>query len=254
MTDILPAQRMDVPGFVPPLRRTVTVRVTRQGQQTSNPKLAILFAGITDRTILSFFVLNNGVSATRQFDPAAIDGRRVVMVLDEVEPVLGGLIIPNIVGDVVLGVDVNDGSGAGDSGVPAKLSAVVRVDQLPAERTLVAIERKTDGAWRVAGQLRTAEGEMDLRVTGGDVYALAVDDPGIPFQGLLAVEEGTTIRPTHFRGWLYRITQAGQLPVNEPDWWAAEGDNAPREVGTARAIAVRYFRPLAHGPVTVEMI
>ncbi|MNC60091.1 hypothetical protein D3C75_1099470 [compost metagenome] len=95
---------------------------------------------------------------------------------------------------------------------------------------------------------------MDLRVTDGLIYAIALDDYGYAYQPNLAVAVGDTIRPSIYTGWLYRITEAGTLPVTEPEWWPIDGDNAPRALGTARAVAVRYYRPLAHGPVPVEMI
>ena len=130
----------------------------------------------------------------------------------------------------------------------------MRVDGVNAAREVLAVERQTDGVWRIAGNLRTAAGDLDLRVTGGEVYALALDDYGYLYQPQLAVAVGDTIRPTVYAGWLYRITEAGSLPATEPEWWPSDGDNAPRPLGTARAQAVRYYRPLAHGPVPVEMI
>lgn len=97
--------------------------------------------------------------------------------------------------------------------------------------------------------------ELELEVTAsGTIYAVSVDRYGTSFVPTAPVEVGDLIRPTRFAGWLYRVTEPGQLPAVEPDWWAIEGDNPSRPVGTARAVAVRYFRPLAHGPVTVEMI
>ena len=156
--------------------------------------------------------------------------------------------------DVTLTIDLNDGTGGGAAGQPATLAARVRVDGLEAAREVLAVERQTDGAWRVAGNLRSADGALDLRVTGGEVYALAIDDYGTVFQPNLAVAVGDTIRPSVYAGWLYRITEAGVLPASEPAWWPIDGDNAPRPLGSARAVAVRYYRPLAHGPVPVEMI
>lgn len=150
--------------------------------------------------------------------------------------------------------NITTGEG-GAAGEPATLDATVRVDRAAANREVVMLERPSDGQWRVAGWGVTpdGEGELQLRVTDGLCYAVALDDWGLAFQAGLTVSVGQTIRPTVFSGWLYRVTQAGALPAEEPDWWPIEGDNAPRNVGTARAVAVRYYRPLAHGPLPVEM-
>jgi len=79
-----------------------------------------------------------------------------------------------------------------------------------------------------------------------------VDDFGIPFQADLAVVAGQRIRPSVFAGVLYQVTEAGVLPATEPAWWPITSGGS-RELGTARAEAVRYYRPLAHGPVTAEL-
>lgn len=155
-------------------------------------------------------------------------------------------------GSAELTYDITSGEG-GASGQPATLAAHVRVDSIDAAREVVALERLVDGAWRVAGNLNTAAGELDLRVVGQSVYVMALDDYGVLFQPQLAVTVGQRIRPSVYGGWLYQITEPGTLPETEPPWWAAEGDNASRPLGTARAIAVRYYRPLAHGPVPVEL-
>ena len=78
-----------------------------------------------------------------------------------------------------------------------------------------------------------------------------LDDFGIPFSPGLAVEVGRRIRPSVFTGVLYQITEPGVLPATEPAWWPITSEGS-RELGTARAEAVRYYRPLAHGPVTAE--
>lgn len=146
--------------------------------------------------------------------------------------------------------------GGGDPGVPASAEGIVRVERQPADRSVILIERPDDGEWRIAGYGPTPGGfgEVPARVVGGAVFAISVDDWGVQFSPLLSVLPGQRIRPTQFSGWLYEITEPGVLPGSEPQWWAADGDNPSRVLGTARAVAVRYYRPLAHGPVTVEMI
>lgn len=150
--------------------------------------------------------------------------------------------------------NITTGEG-GQAGEPGSISGVVRVDGAPANREVVVVERPSDGKWRLAGFGVTpgGAGTIDVRVTDGDLYALALDDWGVEFAPSLGVTAGQTIRPSQYHGWLYRITEAGTLPATEPEWWAAEGENPSRPLGSARAIAVRYYRPLAHGPIPVEV-
>lgn len=152
--------------------------------------------------------------------------------------------------------NITMGEGGASPGDPALVNAVVRVDQVAASREVVLIERTIDGQWHLAGFGPTpaGSGEIEARVQGGSVYAMATDDYGLEFVANLDVTVGLRVRPSTFSGWLYQITEAGTLPAVEPEWWAAEGENAPRPLGTARAIAVRYYRPLAHGPIPVEII
>lgn len=138
---------------------------------------------------------------------------------------------------------------------PATVDALVRLDGLPAARDVLVVERKLDGEWRVAGSgTSAADGTVtvDLDVVDGSLYALGLDDFGLPFSPGLAVEVGRRIRPSVFTGVLYQITEAGVLPATEPEWWPITSEGS-RELGTARAEAVRYYRPLAHGPVTAEL-
>lgn len=137
---------------------------------------------------------------------------------------------------------------------PATVDALFRLDGMPAERDVLVVERKLDGEWRVAGSgTSAADGTVtvDLDVVDGSLYALGLDDFGLPFSPGLAVEVGRRIRPSVFTGVLYQITEAGVLPATEPEWWPITIEGS-RELGTARAEAVRYYRPLAHGPVTAE--
>ncbi|MNZ57774.1 hypothetical protein D3C78_757610 [compost metagenome] len=233
--------------------RQITVQLTRDGEQTPAPKLARLLNPL-DMTLYAAFVAQDGYSVSQRFLASAVDGDRLILATDEVAPRRAAARRLSIGEDVTLAIDLNDGSGGGAAGSPATLAARVRVDGVDTAREVLAVERQTDGVWRVAGNLRTAEGDLDLRVTGGEVYAIALDDYGYGYQPNLAVAVGDTIRPSVYAGWLYRITEAGALPATEPEWWPIDGDNAPRPLGTARAVAVRYYRPLAHGPVPVEMI
>jgi len=241
-----------VPLPVTTALRTITVRLTREGEQTLTPKVARLLDR-NDMSLAAVFSPGDGYSVAQVFPTTAIDGEWILLAMDETPPRRASAQYPTISEDVIITMDLNDGSGGGSSGQPAAIAARVRVDGVDAARELVAMEQQADGTWRVAGNLNTADGELDLRVVGQSVYVIAMDDYGVPFQSQLSVTVGKRIRPSVYVGWLYQITEPGVLPEAEPQWWAAEGDNAARLLGTARAIAVRYYRPLAHGPIPVEL-
>lgn len=155
--------------------------------------------------------------------------------------------------------NVTEGEGGGGvSTVDARVSVVASVESQRAVREAVIIERLDDGQWRVAGYgLTNLEGAKDLELkvtTTGVQFAVGLDDYGNRYVASLPVSVGQRVRPTHYVGWLYQITEAGVLPAAEPEWWPAQGENPSRPLGTARAIAVRYRQPLAHGPVPVEII
>lgn len=256
-SQIIPLLGIASPGYTPEPLRTITVNATREGQQTSAYKEALLWLSLYDRVVLVTFALKDGATSTRTFAASAVDGKRAIMLYDYDDQPYGTLRTPNITADIVLNMDLNDGSGGGGSEPtePATALARVRVELQPAGREIVAIERKTDGIWRYAGFTRIDDtGQLDMQVTGGDVYVVAADDYGFPFQPNLAIEVGATVRPSRYAGWLYRCTEAGQLPADEPDWWPELGDNPPRQVGTARLQAVRYYQPIAHGPIKYELV
>lgn len=236
-----------------PAVRYVTMQLTRDGEQTP----ALKVARFLDRDMLTRVVFATAYASTQMFLASAIDAGWLVVAVDETPAARAAATFVQIDSDVTITLDLNDGSGGG-GGEPATLAALARVERLPAQRDVVVVERAVDGAWRVAGSgVTDATGavQLDLRVTASArVYAMATDDYGIPFQADLTVQVGQRIRPTQYSGWVYEITEAGQLPSIEPEWWAAVGDNPSQPIGTARAVARRYFQPIAHGPVPVEVI
>ncbi len=254
-SQIIPLLGIASPSFTPEPLRTITVNATREGQQTSAYKEAVLWPSLYDRLALVTFALKDGTTSTRTFAASAADGKRAIMLYDYDDQPYGTLRTPNITADIVLNMDLNDGSGGGGvTGDPASASALVRVDKLPAERELVAIEKTSTGTWRMAGNQVLQAGELSMQVTGGQVFAVGLDDYGMSFQAGLTVTEGLRIRPTNMQGWLYVVTQAGDLPLDEPVWWPEQGENPPQLVGTARLQAVRYYQPIAHGPIHYELI
>lgn len=234
--------------------RRITVRVTRDGLPTSNVK-EVKFLNANLQLVLPFALLD-GANASYLFLASAVDGTYLALVLDEVLPRRAAASYPTISEDVTLAFDLNDGQGGGGGGEQASLHARVRVNGAGAAREVVAVERQVDGAWRIAGNAQAdelGEAELDLRVNPNAlVFALAVDEWGRQFEANLSVAVGMVIRPTVFQGWLYRVTEAGTLPAEEPVWWN-DTEAAPQPLGTARAEVIRYYRPLAHGPVPVEV-
>lgn len=103
------------------------------------------------------------------------------------------------------------------------LSATVRVQDLPASREVVAVERQANGTWRVCGSaIANTDGIAELGIEGSNtsrVYAFAIDHWGEPFTPNKTVAYGDIIRPSVFLGWLYRVTAPGVLPDEEPAWW-----------------------------------
>lgn len=252
-SQIIPLLGIASPGYTPEPLRTITVNATRDGQQSTAYKEAELWPSLYDRVALVTFALKDGTTSTRTFAASTVDGKKAVILYDFDAQPYGTLRTPNITADIVLNMDLNDGSGGGASGVPAGADAVVRVNKLPASREIVAIEKTTTGEWRMAGNRVLSTGELEMEVTGGAVYTVGLDDYGIQYQAGLSVTEGQRIRPSVMLGWLYLITENGQLPAIEPEWWPAQGENAPRPLGTARAQAVRYYRPQALGPINYTL-
>lgn len=132
------------------------------------------------------------------------------------------------------------------------LAATIRVEELPARRQIIAIEALADGSFGICGSgMSTLEGVAEIPLAGkptSRVYAVAIDQWGREFYPDMHVSTGDVIRPTHFRGWLYQVTQTGVLPSIEPEWWDAM-PGVPQRVGTAMLQAARYYQPIAHGPI-----
>lgn len=255
--NVINVPKIPSPGYTPPPLRKITVNPTQEGQQTGTYKEAVIWDSIYKRNPLLYFPIKNGISHTEVVAASAIDGPKAIIVYDFGVSPAAVVRTPNITQDLVLNIDLNNGTG-GDGGVPtdpASINAVVRVDKLPAVREIVMIEKTSTGEWRMAGnQVLQESGELEMQITGGQVFAIGLDDYGRPFQSGLILEVGQAVRPENFQGWLYRCTEQGTLPVNEPDWWPEQGENPPRLVGTARLQAIRYYQPIAHGPIHYELI
>lgn len=260
MVTRLPVYTSGVPSYFVPPKINVQVRLLRDGEVTVPPKVVRVYRDwdTLSKLDLSFHAEDGELSRVLSLDLATMlnQGDWLVMGRDVSPPKRLRASYLTIDHTGVYTFNITSGDGGGQQGDPAQVSARVRVERVPSSREVVMLERPVDGEWRLAGYGPTpgGSGEIDLRVVGGDVFAVAVDDYGVAFVADLTVQVGQRIRPTQYSGWVYEITEAGQLPSAEPEWWAAVGDNPSQPIGTARAVARRYFQPIAHGPVPVEVI
>lgn len=259
MTVAVLPHRVVVPAYGEGPRVEIRFRLLRDGEVTPGLKSIRVYRGWLDVGQLDAVFQAEGGEFTgfQRFDLATLlaQGDWLVAGLDNAPPRRTRATYLTLTESGTYTFNITSGEG-GQAGEPAQAEARVRVERVPSSREVVLVERPFDGEWRIAGYGPTpgGSGEIDLRVVGGDVYALAVDDYGVQFVADLAVQVGQRIRPTHYTGWVYEITQAGQLPSVEPAWWAAVGENPSQPLGTARAVARRYFQPIALGPGPVEVI
>lgn len=251
-TLISPLLQLRVPATV-----QVRFRALRDGEVTAGKKLVRLARSVADieRTYLVRESLDSEYTGwvTLPYQVLADTPTWLAFVEDSTPPakVMSQFLSIDAGGTYTLNISTGTGGGATD---PATLDARVRVDGLPASREVVVVERTPSSDWRVAGYGVADESgvlALDLDVTEGSLYAVGLDDFGTAFTPGLVVEVGRRIRPSVFTGWLYEVTEAGTLPATEPEWWPAGSPNTSQALGTARAIAVRYYQPLAHGPVPV---
>ncbi|WP_138943186.1 hypothetical protein [Pseudomonas sp. S9] len=210
-----------------------------------------------DPFMSSYFAVGpDGVyTPTREFQASEVDGPLFVVGLDDAPPAKYKGISVEVVEDGTIVFDISTEVSSGVPTVPATFDARVWVDNAPSDREVIAIEKTSSGEWRVCGFGKTLEGQLDvdLKVASSAGYAVALDDFGTSFVAGASVSVGDRVRPTLYVGWLYEVTEAGNLPSTEPEWWIAEEPNAARLIGSARVVAVRYYRPLAHGPFPFEL-
>lgn len=248
-----------VPSIVVAPKVTLAFRILRDGEVTPGVKKLHMYRGWESISHLAAaFVTTDGeFTKPQSFDLATILATEwLVAGQDDAPPRRTRATYLGFSESGTITYNISSGEGGGQQGDPGQVSGLVRVERMPANREIVLVERPADGEWRLAGYGPTpgGSGDINVRVVGGDVYAIGLDDYGVMFVPDLVVQAGQRIRPTQYAGWLYEITEAGQLPSTEPEWWAAVGENPSRPLGTARAVARRYFQPIAHGPVPVEVI
>lgn len=251
-----------IPSYITQPKINLRFRLLREGEVTGTVKILRIYRswGSISKLCMVFWAEEGAGEFTQtcSVDKATLlaQGEWLACGIDDLAPRKTRAVYLSLTESGTYTFNITSGDGGGVTGDPATLPASVKVGGVPASREVVVIEKPSDGQWRLAGYGPTpgGAGSIDVRVTDGSLYAIGLDDWGTVFTADLVVTVDQTIRPSLFTGWLYRITEAGTLPAAEPEWWPAEGDNASRLLGTARAIAVRYYQPLAHGPLPVELL
>lgn len=256
---------MAITMFVPPLqvvsapaREALRFRVLRDGVVTAGRKMVRVTRNIETASQLDL----GQESAAGEFTPwvsilqqVLVDQPDWLVVVEDKTPpakVHAQTLVMAAGGTYTINVLTGSGSEATQ---PGTVDAVVKVSGEPADREILVVERKLDGDWRVAGNGVTGpDGSvtLDLDYVDGALYALGLDDFGTPFAPNLVVAVGRRIRPSVFAGVLYEVTEAGVLPSTEPAWWPITTEGS-RDLGTARAVAVRYFAPIGRGPFPAEL-
>ncbi|NWO05831.1 MAG: hypothetical protein HLX50_09090 [Alteromonadaceae bacterium] len=154
----------------------------------------------------------------------------------------------------------------GAPGQTSVASGVVQIDSAPAQRTVRAfgyyptdhdIDGSTVSQSKSLGQATSdpETGAYTIDLLGGysePVFVVAFDDYGADFAPDLAVSVGDRIHPTTPNGYVYECIGAGTLPAEEPAW--AQDTETAQLYGTASMIAVKFWRPLVHGPLTPQVV
>ena len=149
------------------------------------------------------------------------------------------------------------------NGNNTRIQGMVTENNQPVSRRVFAI---TEALLEVSGTSETKHAVLDSTfsnaTTGaytldtspyeGEVLVLAMDNYGAIWQPDTAYQVGDIIRPSSFQGYVYTCTVAGSSDSTEPQWWF-DVDN-DQSVGNAQFKAKPYTRPLAHGPLTPEII
>lgn len=248
---------LSVPVVHPDTQRVpISVEVRREGELSPRYTVSIQ----SSATAKALAIFSEGLPNPQIFSRDLIYQEVVATAYEYTEPRMGSTRWPTLsetANTLLFNLTEGDG-GSQVSTVPAVVDIFATVDNLSQTREAVIVERMDDGQWRIAGQGVTvpdALNTLDLKVTtSGVLYALGLDDYGTKFVPNKAVVVGERVRPTTYGGWVYEVTESGALPDTEPAWWAAVGDNPSRPIGTCSVQARRYYQPVAHGPIKVDLI
>lgn len=151
-----------------------------------------------------------------------------------------------------------------DSDLRTKVSGIMEIEGAPVARMLKAFsfERLTfdlDGQTitesKPLGQTISNDttGEYEIILRGGfprEVFVVAFDDYGAPFESGATVQIGDRIHPSTPNGYVYECTGSGTLSETEPTW--STDTETGQTYGTASLIARPFYRPAVHGPINPE--
>jgi hypothetical protein len=147
----------------------------------------------------------------------------------------------------------------------AKVSGIVQIDGTPAERTVRAfgynatphdIDGEPVTLSKSLGNATSdpADGSYTIDLLAGyssEIFVVAFDDYGAAFNADKPMSVGDRIHPTTPNGHVFETTGAGDLPTEEPTW--VVDTETSQLYGTASMIAVPFYRPVVHGPITPEV-
>uniref|UniRef100_UPI00214770C0 hypothetical protein n=1 Tax=Endozoicomonas sp. SESOKO4 TaxID=2828745 RepID=UPI00214770C0 len=148
------------------------------------------------------------------------------------------------------------------NGNTTRIQGTVIEDDLPVARRVFAITQaqlEVDGSQEtkhavlnsVLSDSISGSYSLDTSPYEGAVIVVAMDDCGEVWKANTTYTVGQVIRPANFQGYVYICTVAGTGDSTEPTWWF---DDSVQAIGTAQFKAKPYTRPLAHGPVTPEIV
>ena len=156
------------------------------------------------------------------------------------------------------GGPVLEGDPAYLDGVVEEIHPTLGTVRPLANAEVVVVEMRSTGTYAAMGRaLTNLLGEFRVSTEvygGGDVFAFAVDFPGLTWQPGIELGIGARVRPTVNNGYVYEVISGGVSGTFEPEWWADAGDGTEGFIGTARAKARPYYQPQAHGPLKMTLI
>lgn len=161
----------------------------------------------------------------------------------------------DLLNDVAITIYAIDetGAGPGGGGGQAHIAGTVTIDGTAAVRDVIIIsDDKANGRTVLAEGSSAGDGSFDINYTdwGGAVIALAIDEYGIAFSPETALNSGEIVHPTSPNGYVYEVTAAGTTAASEPSW----PTSGSVQSGSATFNTKPYYRPIASGPLTGELL
>lgn len=141
-----------------------------------------------------------------------------------------------------------ENSGAGE---PNSYSGTVLVSDQPAARNVVALALDGETPYQLARTVSDpSTGAYTLEWNGytGQILITVHDDYGVPHVPGEARGVGERIHPSVYTGYVYDVSETGTLGT-EPAWPTEAG--AVVVSGTARMVAVPFYKPVSQGPYFV---